>query len=211
MGTISKETYQRIFTLYLVSVFRDGVYGLTRLQKTTYQATKELQKNPFTFIRYQHGQFSRDLSNIYEQLLSLGYLTAVPLDTKPQNEGNHITLSPLFKQADLKTALKRIIGATAAKHVNAAIRTVGLLPHEAMLERMYSELSDRGIEMFDIITKENLPEMVDIVNLNDDECENLELVFNPKFVQAMRRITETCAEFKLDTSKMKKAYILGRI
>ena len=49
MGTISKDTFKRLYLLYTIGRFKEGVYGLLRLNKVVYFGLKDAGLKAFGF------------------------------------------------------------------------------------------------------------------------------------------------------------------
>ena len=81
MGTISSSTFRRLYVLYLLGHFKQGSFGAKRLQKVAYIAEREAKVRPFEYRRSLYGQYSESLDEVKEQLISMDYVDAVPLDT----------------------------------------------------------------------------------------------------------------------------------
>ncbi len=209
MGKINKDTYKRAFALYVVSAFDKGIYGSVRFQKVVYEATKKSDRHPFRYKRYHHGQYSYELQDTNEQLLTLGYLNALPLDHKAGNDGNHYVLGASFDKSDLSNVLRRILGDTTIDAISQAVSKIGYEQQGVLLDLMHSELDKLGIQMNELIFDSSLPEQIELVGLDDDDCENIELILNPEFVSAMRMIAETCSKATFDASKVKRVYRIG--
>ncbi len=207
MGKIEKETFKRLYTLYFISKFKDGVYGSTRLQKSMYEALKNSDIKPFKFQYYNHGQFSFDLFFILEQLLSMGYLKAVPLDC---GTGNHYEISQFIKIDDFQNIIDNVQFASLIANTEKAIDEIGYLGLDEIIKIAYKEIEELGaIKGETVFFDENVPEMLEIPDLDDNECENLDLILNPNFMSAMGLICNIIHKTKFDVSKVKRTYKIG--
>lgn len=202
MGTISKETYRRAFLLYLVGQFRDGVFGKTRLNKVVYFSTKELRYVPFEFRKWKLGQFSEQLGDENDLLLSMGYLSASRLDGKDGSRGNKYVLANRellgFYQVVISHVLKKDLG-----EIDSIVKEIGYLPEQRLLEFAYKDQALNEAKEWDVILKEKLPDKIEI-NLPEDDCEDLELSLNPDFIQAMTLIDRGLEHSRIDLDKVKR-------
>jgi uncharacterized protein YwgA len=209
MGTIGKDTYRRIYILSVIGSFDKGVFGKTRLQKTVYESQKDIELKPFTYTYRDYGQYSDELTNILEQLLSMSYLSATPQPSERENPFNNFTLGSQLDKATIRKLSERVLGAQTLQALEAATQRVGYLKEADLLNRMHAELDKAGIEKYQLVLKENLPDEV-TVDLDDDECENLDLVLNPNFRSAMSKFADACSSVSFDTSKVKRVYRIDR-
>lgn len=222
-GTISADTFKRLFLLNLVDGFRDGSYGLMRLHKIAYIAERDPQgMKVFEFKRYLHGQYSETLDIIKDQLISMRYITALPLDTA---KTIHLNLPDGKKLAlnmagNLYTITDRTIMnfyGDALRHVSPelddaihrAISDYGYLPEDKLLTRCYEfpEFVDTQFE--DIIFESKLPEQIKVTGLSPDDCEELELSLNPKFISGMSKIVEGMDRSRIDVDRVERLPWIG--
>lgn len=199
MGCISKDTFKRLVLLYIVGEFEHGSYGLKRLQKIGYFIQRDLDLKPFTFEKGYYGQYSEDLDEIKDQLISMGSIYVSPLAT---GRGNKYESALKLRQGYYGSLLNVFDG--IQKQIQQVVEEWGYKPEDQIIARAY-ELEDlESMEDFEIIEESNLPEWINIEGVEDDECDELELAFNPIFVDAMRRIVTGLEESKLDIDKVKK-------
>lgn len=208
MGTISKDTYRRIYLLAVVNSFEKAVYGRVRLQKTVYESTKDSEAKPFGYLFYQHGQFSFDIMPIKEQLLSMNYLSASPIKTKNERDCNSYAIGSSLDRKVLTRISSDVLGAESLKKIESAVNSVGYLQEKSLLEKMYEELGANQIERYDRLFDDNLPDEIE-TQLSDDQCEDIELMFNPDFVHSARMIDDTVCNTDFDISKIKGTYDLS--
>ena len=202
MGTISKDAYKRAFLLYLVGQFREGVFGLARLNKVVYFSTKGLRYVPFEFRKWKFGQFSEQLGNENDLLLSMGYLSASRLDSKDGSRGNKYVLANRellgFYQVVISHVLKKDLG-----KIDSIVKEIGYRPEQRLLEFAYKDQALNEAKEWDVILKEKLPDKIEI-NLPEDDCEDLELSLNPDFIQAMTLIDRGLEHSRIDLDKVKR-------
>jgi len=202
MGTISKETYRRAFLLYLVGQFRDGVFGKTRLNKVVYFSTKELRYVPFEFRKWKLGQFSEQLGDENDLLLSMGYLSASRLDGKDGSRGNKYVLANRELLGYYQVVISQVLRKDLRK-IDYAVKEIGYLPEQKLLEFAYSDETLKKADEGDVILRENVPGEID-VSLSEDDCEELELSLNPDFIQAMTLLDRGLEQSRIDLDKVKK-------
>lgn len=187
MGTISKDTFKRLFLLYTIGRFKDGVYGLLRLNKVVYFALKDARLKPFRFKRDLYGQHSEDLDTINEQLLSMNYTKATPFES---SQGNKYSLTDKKNIRFHSLAMSRIDTKLKEK-IDKAVKTYGYLTEDELLDKAYSDPEFREAIKKDIhvLFGENLPREIP-VDLSDDDCEDLELSLDPNFINAMTYLSD---------------------
>lgn len=215
-GTISADAFRRICLLNIIDDFRLGAYGLKRLHKVAYIAERDLQQmKPFEFKRYIHGQYSETLDVVKDQLISLGYIAAIPLDT---TETVHFKL-PDGKVVDLTTGGNRYVitdgtlmdfyqdalarvSRVLLDAIRKAIHEYGYLREDELLRRCYDfpEFVRTGFE--DIIFDSDLPDQIEIAGLSQDDCDELELSLNPKFIPAMAKIIKATEQSSINVDRI---------
>jgi len=202
MGTISKNTYRRLFLLYLIGRFKDGVWGATRLNKVVYFSTKELKYVPFEFQKSNFGQFSEQLRDENDLLLSMGHLSISRFETDEGNRGNRYYLSDPRVLGFYQVPISHILKNDLTK-VDQAVDEMGYLQWPKLLERAYEDPTLQKASEGEIILRERLPDEFK-VNLSEDDCEDLELSLNPDFIQAMTLIDRGLERSRIDLDKVKK-------
>jgi len=218
-GTISPDTFRRLFLLSVIANFKRGSYGLKRLHKVTYivERSQKMKLRPFEFKKYHHGQYSETLDEIINQLITLGLVIATPLDTTirtifrlPDGKtiewlegGTRFTVSDPEAIAFVTRAFATIMPEGIAA-VRYAVRTFGYLPESELLDRCYALPEFNKASFEEIIFDSNLPDEIEVPNLSEDECEELEMALNPKFISAMKKIVEGMEKSKLDLKRVKE-------
>jgi uncharacterized protein YwgA len=189
MGTISKDTFKRLFLLYTIGRFKDGVYGRLRLNKIVYFATKDASLVPFEFRHDHYGEHSKDLDDINEQLLSMKHATATPLESeRGKKRGNRYVLTSKDNMKFYEIALSLIDHRLKTK-VDEVVENLGYDPETDLKRKAYADPLFLKSEDGDILFKENLNETID-VDLPEDDCEDLELSLDPEFISAMTHLSE---------------------
>lgn len=216
--TISPDTFRRLYLLNVIARFARGSYGLKRLHKVTYVTERKYDKlRPFEFKKYHHGQYSEVLDEIKDQLITLGLVTAIPLNTSVRmtlklSDGKTIEwleggLRYAVTDPDVMAFFDRALKAISPDLIPTILSTIreyGYLSEQELLERCYEfpEFDESGFE--DIIFESNLPDALEVTDLSEDECEELEMALSPKFVSAMKRIVEGMDNSKLDLGRVKE-------
>lgn len=198
MGIISKATLQRLFLLSVLEQFKNGVYGAKRLQKVIYFIEKNIDIQPFGYKRYQYGQYSEELDEIKEQLMSMCYVSATPLD---KGHGNRYSLTNKASRFD--TILESLFPGSKQK-IKSIVEEIGYLSEEDLVKLAYQNSNLKKAGFNKTIIKSNLPEELTIKNLSDEECEDLELILNPNFIHFSTKIKEALDSGKLDIDKVEK-------
>jgi len=202
MGEISRETFKRLVLLATLAEFRDGAYGAKRVHKVVYKALRDSPIKPFSFSRHFYGQFSEELDATKDQLLTMGYIVAEPLqEIQWDNTGNSYRLSDKEARAYFQTVL-----AQAAPELKASIAKAvfeyGYLKEKDLMDAMYGLPEFAETEEGQSFFEANVPERVP-VQLDEDQCEDLELALNPSFVDAAIRIGRGLNKTEIDFSKLR--------
>lgn len=201
MGVISKQTVQKLFLLGIVEKFRDGVYGAKRLQKLTYFIEKDHNKKPFTFKKWRYGQFSEEIETVKEQLISMGHLVVIPLKT---GDGNQYRMSGKSFFNGLNKVLETILPGIH-NMIECVVNQIGYLPEKELLKFAYQDPLLKATRFGKDILKENLPEEgIRVPNLNDEDCEEIQLILNPEFTSSLLLIKEGMDNSKLDLDKVQR-------
>ena len=214
--TISADTFRRICLLNIVDAFRLGSYGSKRLHKIAYIAERDpKQIKPFEFKRHLFGQYSETLDMVKDQLISMGYIAALPLDTAKTMylklpDGKSIELTMGGNRYVITNRALMDFYRHALAHIypsfQSAIRQViydyGYLQEDELITRCYDFPEFVKTEPDQIIFDSNLPEQIEVPNLSIDDCDELELSLNPRFIPAMARIIEGLEQSKIDFDRI---------
>lgn len=188
MSTLSRETFKRLVVLGTIASFRDGVYGAKRLQKVVYLGTRAETIRPFPYFKHHYGQYSEELEDTKDQLLSMRLICAEPIKTKrgvrvgetfyPCESGNiyRLTQRPgrlheLFARAN----------PNLSRAIDLAVTQYGYLSEATLIEIVYSLPEFQGKKANELVIDADLPERVP-VELDEEECDELELSLNPKLL-----------------------------
>lgn len=201
MGTISKDTFKRVFLLYLIGKFKDGSYGKLRLEKIVYFIEREISLKPFEYKWYHMGQYSEELSDILEQLISTGHVTSLPLES---GKGNKYVSTTNGNQHKIYESIINKIGGLKTK-IGEIVDKWGYETDAKILNYAYSLQEVKGKKIKDVLLNENLPNKIELSDFDEDYCEDLELAFNPSFIASMEKILRAIEETpSFDISKVKK-------
>lgn len=201
---ISKETFKKLFLLYAISKFKTGVFGKKRLHKVIYIIERDFEIKPFEFKKYFYGQYSEDMDEIQDQLLSMGYVLATPLSTtSSEHSGN------MFSLADKDLAyyysiLMDKIHPRLTRKIDTVINEYGYLSEKELVEKVYSFREFIHAKPNETIFPEELPDSIDASGLSDDDIEELEIGLNPRFVNLLNRIDNVIEQDEFDLRKVKK-------
>lgn len=195
MGEISKYTFKRLFLLYLIDGFPKGCYGSTRLQKICFFATDKSDLKPFTFKHWHYGQYSFELPIILEQLISMRYVCAIPLQDEEGN--NYVVMQKQLKQYFSEVIRK--ISSQAKNSIDNVIKEYAFKDWETLKREAYeySNLSEERT-FNTILLSENLDDNIEVISLSSNECEELELSLNAAFIACSLKIIEG-----IDSGKIK--------
>jgi len=196
MGAITKDTFKRLFLLYLINEFKHGVYGKLRLEKITYFIEREVDIKPFEYKWYHYGQYSEGLSDILEQLISLGFVSSLPLDSE---KGNKYKVKGEIQ--DHSSVISIVPG--LVKKTKQIVELWGYASTQKIVKQAHSFPEVKGLECNDKIFDENLSDKIELKNFDEDACEDLNLSFDPKFIASMEKINKGIEESDFDVSKVK--------
>jgi len=209
MGTISADTFRRLYLLYVLAQFPRGSFGLKRLHKVAYIPERDRESvRPFEFKKHLYGQYSESLDDIKDQLISMGYVAAVPLDTAVvasldlPGGGNRFFVT---ERSNLPLYRQLLVGVSSGLPglIDRAVREYGYKREKELVALCYEFPEFAAAKEGDVIFESNLPEHID-VNLSDDECEDLELSLKPELVIPMVRLAEALDETDLDWNKVQE-------
>ena len=201
MGYISSDVFRRLYLLCLVAAFDNGVYGALRLQKVAYAIEREMSKKPFQFKHAPYGQYSEDLEDIKEQLISMGYISAVPLGAS--SKGNRYVLTERAMEDSFNTLLERFDQELVTR-ILQVVREIGYLGEKELRRYVYTFEEFIDSDMNDILFESNLPDTIEAEGLSEDECDELELALTPTFITSMSRIVQGLEESDIDWDKVRK-------
>jgi hypothetical protein len=219
LGSISKAAFRRIYVLYLLGQFPAGSYGAKRLQKLAYLPERHAKVRPFSFVRHHFGQFSEELDDTKDQLITMGYVAALPLDTarvttltigdnkyELMEGGNRFFLRGTDNLAAVGRAL-RAADPTLPGLIQNAVQTYGFKREQEIIDYCYGlpEFQDKALG--ELVLGANVEERIQL-DLSDDECDDLELSMTPQFVVAMADIAKAMESSTLDFEKVKQVDFL---
>lgn len=201
MSYVSSDVFRRLYLLCLIAAFDTGVYGALRLQKVAYAVERETAKKPFQFKHGPYGQYSEDLEDIKEQLISMGYITAVPLGAS--NRGNRYVLAERAMGARFNTLLASFDRDLVNK-ISQIVAEIGYKQEKELRHHAYAFEEFVDSELNDILFESNLPDMLKAEGLSEDDCDELELALTPTFITNMNKIVQGLEESDIDWDKVKK-------
>ena len=199
-GSVSANAFKRLFLLCLIGIFENGVYGALRLQKVAYFVERETQTKPFEFKHGPYGQYSEDLEDLKEQLISAGYIAAYPRGGSGQ--GNRYVLTESRLRDRFNILLQSLDEELASKIAAPTVREFGYLQEKELRRRAYAFEEFIDSELNDVLFESNLPDSLETDRLSGDECDELELTLNPTFVSAMSKIVQGLEESDIDWDKV---------
>ncbi|MBW8010421.1 MAG: hypothetical protein FVQ83_04150 [Chloroflexi bacterium] len=201
MRKISKETLQKVILLYFVGKFREGVFTNYRFQKVLYFALKDLEENPFRYQHTTYGQYSFDAKVILELLNELGFVSSSELP----NVGDAGEMWAVFDK-DAVEHYRKILLSYSQELVNAidtSIKEIGYLSSRELVTLAHDDPGLQSTPFGDTILEETLLEKVK-VDLSEDECEDLDLIFNLGFNRGMEKLIAGIAETDFDLGRVEK-------
>ncbi len=201
MSYISADAFRRLYLLCLVAAFDTGVYGALRLQKIAYAIERETSKKPFQFKHGPFGQYSEDLEAIKEQLISMGYISAVPLGAS--NRGNRYALTERGMENRFNTLLESF-DRDLTNRMLQVVEEIGYKPEKELRHIAYAFEEFIDSDMNDILFESNLPDILEAEGLSEDECDELELALAPTFITSVSKIVQGLEEADIDWDKVRK-------
>lgn len=198
-ATISSDVYRRLVLLVIVGNFQDGVYGAKRLEKVACISERgEESPKVFSFKRWHYGQFSDDLEAIKDQLLTMRYIIAAPLERA--NQGNKYILHERQAGMHFRHLLSRIDPAMAGT-IDSTVRDYGYMPESQLVDICYNFPEFKDVEVGETIWESDLPARIP-VPLDIDEADSLELSLNPAFVSSCLLLAEGLEQTGMDWEKV---------
>lgn len=183
MGKISKDTFKKITLLYLIGKFKT-LYSNYRLQKVLYFCEKGSPIKPFTFKHTQYGQFSVDAQKTVNALEKMGFIQASKLDTC--KTGKQWSIQKNLKLKEYENIIKHASD-KFKMNIDNCIKKYKYLNQAELKILAHNDEKFKNTKFKDVIISENLPSVID-VSLPYDDCEDLELSFNPKFISTISKL-----------------------
>lgn len=199
-GMLSAATYRRLYLFCLIGTFADGVYGAKRLHKVAYFIDREMNLKPFEFKHYDLGQYSEMLEDIKEQLISMGYIFTVPLES---GKGNKYVIIDKGL-VDRYFAILARINPKLADKIRETVSGPGYLREDELIKMAYAMPEFIKSRYNETLFHTNLPDFLEVEGLSSDECDELELSLNPSFISAAGRILEGLDYASIDWDKVEK-------
>jgi len=193
MCEIPIDVYRRLRLLYLIEQFDVACFGSVRLHKTAYFSEKEQQVRVFTFRKARHGQYSEDLENTLEQLLTMDLVVAEPMESS-QGKGNKYHA---VKEGSVPCPHAQWLAAISADAKNAieqAVQTYGYKKLPELLETAHTQDGFEDAAGFDVLLQANAPEYIP-VSLSQEACDDLILALSPGFVMTLLDLSQAVKEF----------------
>ncbi|MCY4525099.1 MAG: hypothetical protein OXB89_00685 [Anaerolineaceae bacterium] len=204
---IDRETFQRLTLLYLIAQFPEGVDNDRHLQKVLYLATRDVEPKPFTFHYTEEGPFSRDASVRLLHMFETAIVQRVAgngtdqgdrwmaWDTSSCREFCDAYDEGLPLHADALRDCVARFGCLKPWQLDA------LLGEDPLLQ---------GLRGGRVLMRETKQRPVRVA-LDDDLAEELDMMLNPEFLQAMERLDRAVAKGRFDTSKVRKIRSLDHL
>jgi hypothetical protein len=187
MGHVSKETFKKLTLLYLIGRFKEGIYTNYRVQKTLYYSIKNVKAHPFTYQHTQKGEYSFNAKENLNALMSIGLIEQVGM---PDDEDTKIKWSWTHKETGIELSnLFRKISPELSVSIDKAVEEYGYLKRETLETVAHSDDLLTKTPYGHILFEENLPDKIE-VNLSEEDCQDLELNMNPRFVNSIRSLIE---------------------
>jgi hypothetical protein len=184
VGRISADTLRRLYLLNVIAAFPRGSYGLVRLQKVAYIAQRgSKQPKPFKYKKYHLGQYSEELDTVKDQLCSMGYVAALPLDTAksltlklPDGSvfelpmgGNRFVIADGEMMDFYQLALAQVYP-SLPESISSAVEEYGFLKEAELIDKCYAFSEVQRTEFDKVIVESDLPAWIEAKELSEDDC-----------------------------------------
>ena len=170
------------------------------MHKVAYLTLRKANERTLEFWSWDHGEYSPGIPDIVEQLASMGYIVASPLDTG--EHGNQY--APTSKEsADYHAHMLSLFSPELKDAVDFSVEKYGYLAQSKLLQEAGADQLYSETEYGDTIFCSDLPDMLEITGITDDEADELALSLDPKFVSAARKIAHALEESRIDFSKVR--------
>jgi len=200
-GSITAATYRRLLLLYIIGLLKDGIFGRKRIQKNVYFVSKKLTKKPFEYKHWTYGQYSEDVDEVVMELIASQLIFRQPLDSGAS--GHKYTLRYKDSLKYYQSFLDGILG-SERQEIDKTLNEIGYLPDKELLTRAYIDLAENQSGFGDILFRANLSDKIPVPGINEEDCEELELSLNPRFVGAMSELAKGIETGKIGTSQWKE-------
>ena len=189
-----------MYALCLVGAFQRGAYGRLRTHKINFFAEHGSEVRPFRVERGHYGQFSPQLADTLEQLLSMQYLATTANHGYAENDVNVYWVRDRANVSACREALS-MIAPSLTNAITSAVSRYGYLTESHLREQAYTHLED--IEQGGTVVDGTLPERVNVPELSDEDCEELELLLNPDFIHATQSLGEAFEKTTIDFDELR--------
>ncbi len=197
MGCISKEAFRRLVVLYCIGKFqKHRVLGAMRLQKVLYYGEDDSNIVPFTFKHTSEGQFSDQVRDTVGELTAMGYLKRLTLSEEGRGKGWELADASTVE--DYSQAL-RAFSLDLQNDIDKSIVDYGYLEHPDLRRIAHDDPRLKEVPLGEVLIEENMPDIVES-SLSTEDCEDIELSLNPKFIRSVRRVVgaKNCGDFDPD-------------
>lgn len=172
--------------------------GSLRLQKVLYFATKEMKRPPFTFIKYDYGQFSRDVGLLLDEMVDEGLVRHKELGGN-NDRGSHWLTSDIFESEPIENALRNGFP-KLAEAIDDAVRKYGRRQQDKLRQIAYEDpeldkASHREVLLAEV-EEDEIPTMLD-----EDDVDDVEMLLSPNFLKEMSRFAKIVTETDLENSR----------
>ncbi len=194
---LSPEALKKAAILSAIDQYDDAAYGLKRLQKVIYRASKEASVKPFSYCVWRFGQHSRDMTAMLSDMVRDGLVIAEDL---PRKTGKSYRLSPVgLAVKECLEPVDRVLPGFG-KGLHVAMREVGLQKDSAIDRWAKGSPEVKGRPQGTPLMAEDLPRSTDNLGLNDGQIEDLELALNTGFVSSVCKVMDAMKESDLNLS-----------
>ena len=187
MGRLSKNTFKKLVLLYLTNQFDDGIYTSYRFQKLLYFSIKNLKKHPFAFNHTRNGQYSYNARRIKDSLASIEVLDKTEL-SNAKRTGHKWRIADNEASQYFASILPKI-DKVIADSIDKNISIFGHLKNDELVAKAEADELLRSTPMGQILFEEELQDYIN-VDLDEDECEEIELALNADFIQSIENLVD---------------------
>jgi len=193
---LSAAALKKVAILSAIAQYQDAAYGLKRLQKVIYRASKEASVNPFSYCVWRFGQHSREMTALLNEMVQDGLVLAEDLLPRKRGKLYRLTHAGHSVMECLAPVDRVLPGYDAGLRV--AMQEVGRL-RDPEIDRWAKESPEvKGRAQGTILLQEDLSTSTAIPGLTDTQIEDLELALNTGFISATRRVLDVMKKSDLD-------------
>lgn len=194
---LTAKALKKAAVLSAIAQYDEAVYGLKRLQKVVFRASKESSTKPFSYRVWHYGQHSREMTAVLRDMVRDGLVEESRL---PSGTGKSYQLTEVgYSVMNCLGSVDRVLPGYG-KGLRIAMKEVGLLRDNEINRWAKSSVEVKGKATGTSIFEEDLDSAGDISELSEDQVEDLELALNTGFVSYACQVIDVMRGTDLDLS-----------